>query len=58
MITALPRTYLTATDSPFKFILHTNDAGKRWTWIFINVIPLVGAICFLVILCQPSIPKA
>ena len=39
-------------------IRRVNDAGKSWTWIFINLIPLVGAICFLVILCQPSIPAA
>ena len=32
------------------------DAGKEWQWIFINLIPLVGAIWYLVILCQPSIP--
>ena len=39
-------------------IRRVNDAGKSWTWIFINLIPLVGAICFLVILCQPLIPAA
>ena len=39
-------------------IRRVNDAGKSWTWIFINLIPIVGAIWFLVILCQPSIPAA
>ena len=39
-------------------IRRVNDAGKRWTWIFINLIPLLGAIWFLFILCQPSIPAA
>ena len=39
-------------------IRRVNDAGKRWTWIFINLVPLVGAIWFLFILCQPSIPPA
>ena len=39
-------------------IRRVNDAGKGWTWIFINLIPIVGAIWFLVILCQPSIPAA
>ena len=39
-------------------IRRVHDAGKSWTWIFINLIPLVGAIWFLVILCQPSIPTA
>lgn len=33
-----------------------NDAGKKWTWIFINFIPLVGQIIYLVMLCKPSIP--
>ena len=37
-------------------IRRVNDAGKSWTWIFINLIPLVGGIWFLVILCQPSLP--
>lgn len=31
-----------------------NDAGKHWAWIFINFIPLVGQIIFIVMLCQPS----
>ena len=39
-------------------IRRVHDAGKRWTWIFINLIPLVGAIWFIIILCQPSIPTA
>jgi len=39
-------------------IRRVNDAGKSWKWIFINLIPIVGAIWFLVILCQPSIPAA
>ena len=37
-------------------IRRVHDAGKRWTWIFINLIPLIGAIWFIVILCQPSMP--
>lgn len=28
------------------------DAGKKWPWIFINFVPLVGQIIFLVFLCQ------
>ena len=39
-------------------IRRVNDAGKHWTWIFINLIPILGAIWFLIILCQPSIPTA
>ena len=37
-------------------IRRARDAGKGWQWIFINLIPLVGAIWYLVILCQPSMP--
>ena len=39
-------------------IRRVRDAGKGWQWIFINLIPIVGAIWFLVILCQPSMPMA
>ena len=39
-------------------IRRVHDAGKKWTWIFINLIPLAGGIWFLVILCQPSVPIA
>ena len=35
-----------------------NDAGKRWTWIFITLIPLAGPLWLLFILCQPSISAA
>lgn len=37
-------------------IRRLNDAGKKWTWIFINLIPLVGWIIYIVMLCKPSIP--
>ena len=30
------------------------DIGKRWTWIFINLIPLIGGLWFIYMLCQPS----
>lgn len=33
------------------------DAGKHWGWYFINLIPLVGQIIFLVMLCQPSVAQ-
>lgn len=39
-------------------VRRVRDAGKGWQWIFINLIPIVGAIWFLVILCQPSVPLA
>ena len=32
------------------------DAGKSWTAIFLNLIPLVGSIILIVKLCQPSAP--
>lgn len=33
------------------------DAGKGWGWIFINLIPLVGQIIFIVMLCGKPIPE-
>ena len=39
-------------------IRRVRDMGKGWQWIFINLIPIVGAIWFLVLLCQPSMPTA
>ena len=38
-------------------IRRTNDAGKAWPWIFINLVPF-GGIYYLVLLCQPSLPIA
>jgi uncharacterized membrane protein YhaH (DUF805 family) len=32
------------------------DIGKPWPWIFIGLIPIVGAIWLIVLFCQPSIP--
>jgi uncharacterized membrane protein YhaH (DUF805 family) len=32
------------------------DGGKPWPWIFIGLIPIVGGIWLLVLLCQPSLP--
>lgn len=31
------------------------DAGKKWYWIFIALIPLVGEIILIVFLCQPTV---
>ena len=31
-----------------------NDTGKSWAWIFISLVPLVGAIILIVMLCKPS----
>jgi len=30
------------------------DMGKSWQWIFITLIPIVGGIWFLIIMCRPS----
>ena len=39
-------------------IRRVRDMGKGWQWIFINLIPIVGAIWYFVLLCQPSLPNA
>ena len=36
-------------------IRRLRDAGKGWGWVFINLIPLVGTIIFIVMLCKPSV---
>ena len=38
-------------------IRRVRDMGKAWQWIFINLIPIVGAIWYIVLLCQPSLPS-
>ena len=30
------------------------DIGKKWTWNFINMVPLIGRFWFIYLLCQPS----
>tara|TARA_B100000073_G_scaffold238583_1_gene199715 strand:- start:42 stop:395 length:354 start_codon:yes stop_codon:yes gene_type:complete len=30
------------------------DIGKKWTWIFINLVPFIGGFWFIYLLCQPS----
>lgn len=32
------------------------DAGKSWAWLFITLVPLVGSIVLIVMLCKPSVP--
>ena len=32
------------------------DGGKPWPWIFIGLIPVIGSIWLIVLLCQPSLP--
>ena len=31
------------------------DAGKGWGWLFITLVPLVGWIIFIVMMCKPSV---
>ena len=31
------------------------DAGKSWGWLFINLVPLVGWIILIIMLCKPSV---
>lgn len=33
-----------------------NDVGKSWPWIFINLIPIIGSIWFIILLVKPSVP--
>jgi len=37
-------------------IRRLRDAGKRWTYIFMILIPFVGWILYIIALCKPSIP--
>ena len=30
------------------------DIGKHWLWIFLPLIPIIGVIWFIVLMCQPS----
>ena len=32
------------------------DAGKGWGWIFISLVPVVGFIILIVMLCKKSVP--
>ena len=31
-----------------------NDISKKWVWIFIQIIPILGSIYFIYLMCQPS----
>ena len=39
-------------------IRRVRDMGKSWQWIFINLIPIIGGIWYIFLLCQPSLPNA
>ncbi len=32
-----------------------NDMSKKWVWIFIQIIPILGSIYYIYLMCQPSI---
>lgn len=36
-------------------IRRLRDAGKPWPWIFLLLIPIIGVIWLIVLLCQPSV---
>jgi uncharacterized membrane protein YhaH (DUF805 family) len=36
-------------------IRRLRDAGKPWPWIFISLIPIIGGIWLIYLLCQPSV---
>jgi uncharacterized membrane protein YhaH (DUF805 family) len=36
-------------------IRRLRDAGKAWPWIFISLIPIIGTIWLIILLCQPSV---
>ena len=38
-------------------IRRLRDMGKGWQWIFITLIPFIGSIWLIVLLCQPSLPS-
>ena len=33
------------------------DAGKKWTYIFMSLIPIAGAVIMLLTLAKPSVPE-
>ena len=37
-------------------IRRLRDAGKKWAWIFIGLVPLAGVIILIVLLCKASVP--
>ena len=39
-------------------IRRLRDSGRNWPWFFIQLIPLIGGIWMLILLCQPSLPVA
>jgi len=33
-----------------------HDLGKKWTWILISLIPIIGSIWFIILTCKDSQP--
>ena len=31
------------------------DAGKHWAWLFINFVPFIGVIWYIILLCKRSV---
>ena len=56
-ITALSGIYSAAVFLPMLAIQirRLRDGGNAWWWIFINLIPIVGLIIFIIKLIQPSV---
>lgn len=36
-------------------IRRLRDSGKAWPWIFISLVPFIGGIWLIILLCQPSV---
>jgi uncharacterized membrane protein YhaH (DUF805 family) len=48
--------YVTASLFPTISIIvrRLHDIGKDWKWIFISLVPFIGSIWFIYLMCQPS----
>lgn len=48
--------YLIAQIFPSLSIIvrRLRDIGKDWKWIFISLVPVIGGIWFIILMCQPS----
>ena len=48
--------YVIASAFPNQSIVvrRLRDIGKKWTWIFISLVPFIGFIWLIVLMCQPS----
>ena len=50
--------YAVAIPAISMAVRRLRDAGKHWAWWFINFVPAVGQIIFIIMLCQPSVAPA